>query len=114
MSEPIGQTTTTAHIILAAYPGMDWDGNAKQQARDERFVAKAHTFSCWVGLFFGAISLLLHKLIPAPFLSVPTGSSWVSPSLLSFPGLRPELYEAETRPTYGSEAEPHPCNNGAA
>ena len=69
MSEPIGQTTTTAHIILAAYPGMDWDGNAKQQARDERFVAKAHTFSCWVGLFFGggAISLLLHKLIPAPF-----------------------------------------------
>ena len=26
MSEPIGQTTTTAHIILAAYPGMDWDG----------------------------------------------------------------------------------------
>ncbi|KAG4925333.1 hypothetical protein JHK87_050873 [Glycine soja] len=24
------------------------------------------------------------------------------------PGLRPELYEAETRPTYGSESEPHP------
>lgn len=30
----------------------------------------------------------------------------ISPKLP--PGLRPELYEAETRPTYGSEAEPHP------
>lgn len=53
--------------------------------------------------------LLLHKLIPAP-----TGSCWVSPSLLNFPRLRPELYEAETRPTYGSEAEPYPRSNGAA
>lgn len=28
MSEPIGQTTTTAliRLILAAYPGIDWDG----------------------------------------------------------------------------------------
>ena len=105
----------TYYISRLSRNGLGWNRkNAKQQARDERFVAKAHTFSCWVGLFFGAISLLLHKLIPAPFLSVPTGSSWVSPSLLSFPGLRPELYEAETRPTYGSEAEPHPCNNGAA
>lgn len=97
--------------------GGDGDGVAEEGIRDGvqgEGGAKAHTFSCWVGLFFGAISLLLHKLIPAPFLSVPTGSSWVSPSLLSFPGLRPELYEAETRPTYGSEAEPHPCNNGAA
>lgn len=39
---------------------------------------------------------------------------WVSPSLLNSPGLRPELYEAETRPTYGSEAEPYPSSNGAA
>ena len=30
------------------------------------------------------------------------------------PGLRPELYEAETRLTYGSEAEPYPSSNGAA
>jgi hypothetical protein len=38
-----------------------------------------------------------------------------SPHLsLTSPGLRPELYEAETRPTYGSEAEPHPSSNGAA
>ncbi|XP_047313888.1 putative ubiquitin-conjugating enzyme E2 38 [Impatiens glandulifera] len=28
------------------------------------------------------------------------------------PGLRPELYEAETRPTYGSEAEPQPSSKG--
>jgi hypothetical protein len=57
---------TTAYIILVSYPEMDWDGNAKQQARDERFVAKAHTFS-WFVFLGGAISLLLHKLIPAPF-----------------------------------------------
>ena len=136
MSEPIGQTTTTALILLVlslslAYTGMDWDGIERTRSA--------------IGSVFGGggRSLLLHKLIPAPF-PVPTGSSWVSPSLLSFqssgltaplalleyfvpllsvewpngsstfPGLRPGLYEAETRPTYGSEAEPHPSNNGAA
>ena len=28
MSEPIGQTTTTSliRLVLAAYPGMEWDG----------------------------------------------------------------------------------------
>jgi hypothetical protein len=37
-------------------------------------------------VFFGcrAISLLLHKLIPTLFMSVPTSSSLVSPSLLNF------------------------------
>ena len=108
----------TYYISRLSRNGLGWNRkNAKQQARDERFVAKAHTFSCWVGLFLGggAISLLLHKLIPAPFPVRPDRQQLglpISPQLP--PVFGPELYEAETRPTYGSEAEPHPCNNGAA
>lgn len=48
-------------------------------------------------------------------LSPPRPAAAGSPHLSkTSPGLRPELYEAETRPTYGSEAEPHPSSNGAA
>jgi hypothetical protein len=50
---------------------MNWDENAKQQARDERFVVKAHMFPWFVFFWGGAISLLLHKLIPAPFTVCP-------------------------------------------
>lgn len=99
MSEPIGQTTTTSliRLVLAAYPERKWDE-----------IERTRSASAIDRFFGGGGDLLLHKLIPAP-----TGSCWVSPSLLN-PGLRPELYEAETRPTYGSGAEPHPSSNGAA
>ena len=61
--------------------------------------------------------MLLHKLIPAPFPVRPGRQQPGLPNVYTglgilgtstSPGLRPELYEAETRPTYGSEAEPHP------
>lgn len=117
VSEPIGQTTTTALILLVlsislAYPGMDWDGIERTRSA--------------IGLVFWGWGKKLASsqadprpvscpdrqqlgLPISPLLSVewPNGSS-------TFPGLRPELYEAETRLTYGSEAEPHPSNNGAA
>ena len=59
MSEPIGQTTTTLliRLVLAAYPGMGWDG-----------IERTRSASAIGSVFFwGGRSLLLHKLIPAPF-----------------------------------------------
>ncbi|KAL0902938.1 hypothetical protein M5K25_028369 [Dendrobium thyrsiflorum] len=65
---PVGEVALS---IPSAYPGMDWDGIERTRSA--------------IGSVFGGggRSLLLHKLIPDPF-PVPTGSSWVSPSLLSF------------------------------
>ena len=75
----------SAHIILAAYLGMDWDGNVKQQARDERFVAKAHTFSCSVSLFFGggAIKLASSQAYPRPLSCLSRPAAVGSPHLSS-------------------------------
>lgn len=61
---------------------MDWDGNAKQQARDERFVAKAHTFSWFVFWGWGN-KLASSQAYPRP-LSCPSRPAAVgSPHLSS-------------------------------
>lgn len=72
MSEPIGQTTTTLliRLVLAAYPEIKWDG-----------IERTRSASAIGLVFFGGDKLASsQKLIPAP-----TGSCWVSPSLLNFP-----------------------------
>lgn len=106
MSEPIGQTTTTAliRLRLAAYPGMDWDGIERTRS--------AIGSVCFLGW---GNKLASSQAYPRPVSCPSRPAAAGSPHLSSTsPGLRPELYEAETRPTYGSEAEPHPSNNGAA
>ena len=72
MSEPIGQTTTTELIILvlAAYPERKWD-NRKNGKRG----------SYRIGFFLGGEGA---RQGPPTDLA-PTGSCWVSPSLLNFP-----------------------------
>lgn len=67
MSEPIGQTTTTSliRLVLAAYPGMGWNGKNAKRYR--------------VG-FFGGDKLVKKQAYPRPDRQLQ-----VSPSLLNFP-----------------------------
>lgn len=68
MSEPIGQTTTTSliRLVLAAYPGMEWDGIERTGSAS-------------------AIGSGREKLVKKEAYPSPTGSCWLSPSLLNFP-----------------------------
>lgn len=94
MSEPIGQTTTTSliRLVLAAYPGMKWDGIERTRS----------------AIGFGGDMKVSSQAYPRPDrqqLGLP-----ISPKLPPVFGpscMRPRL-------TYGSEAEPHPSSNGAA
>lgn len=70
MSEPIDQTTTTSLIrsVLAAYPGIEWDGIERTRSASA------------IGSVFGGERLVKKQAYP-----LPTGSCWVSSSLLNFP-----------------------------
>src|SRR4051812_1971836 len=96
VSEPIGAylllSTTTAlmRLVLAAYPGMDWDGIERTRS------AIGSVFGGWGN------KLASSQAYPRPVSCLSRPAAAGSPHLSSTsPGLRPELYEAETRPTYG-------------
>jgi len=76
---------------------MDWDGIERTRS------AIGSVFGGWGNKL--ASSQAYPRPVSCPSRPAAAGSPHLSSTS---PGLRPELYEAETRPTYGSEAEPHP------